>query len=107
MTASFEQRKADWWAWHKANPHVWKQFERFALQAVNAGHTRISHWLIVNRIRWETSIVTQGGDFKISNDHIAFYARLWRARYPQHADLFTVKRMIGEPANEQEERQAA
>jgi hypothetical protein len=41
--------------------------------------------------------MTTGDDFKISNDYIAFYARLWRARYPQHKDLFTIKRMIGEP----------
>jgi hypothetical protein len=33
---------------------------------------------------------------KISNDYIAFYARLWKALHPEHKDLFTTKRMIGE-----------
>ena len=94
---SFEQKKERWWDWHKANPHVWHLFERFAYEAVNKGRKRISHWLIINRIRWETNIVTTGEDFKISNDHIAFYARLWRAKHPAHKDLFTIKRMIGEP----------
>jgi hypothetical protein len=93
---SFEQKKERWWEWHKANPHVWQLFERFAYEAVNKGRKRISHWLIINRIRWETNIVTTGEDFKISNDHIAFYARLWRAKHPAHKDLFTIKRMIGE-----------
>ena len=41
--------------------------------------------------------MTTGEDFKISNDYIAFYARLWKAKHPQHKDLFTTKRMIGEP----------
>jgi hypothetical protein len=101
MSTPYSQRKAEWWEWHKANPHVWEHFERFSLQAVRAGHKRISHWLIVNRIRWETSIVTKGGDFKISNDYIAFYARLWRVRHPEYKDLFTIKQMLGEPIREE------
>lgn len=92
----YEQKKQDWWEWHKKNPEVWKLFERFALEAVNRGRTKISHWLIINRIRWETSIITTGHDFKISNDHIAFYARLWIAKYPMYAGLFTIKKMKGE-----------
>ncbi len=75
---------------------MWVLFERFALEAIYHGRKKISHWLIINRIRWETTIVTTGGDFKISNDHIAFYARLWKAKHPEHKDLFTTKRMIGE-----------
>lgn len=97
MSASFDERKRAFWEWHKANPRVWEMFEKFSLEAVSRGRKQISHWLIINRIRWETSIVTTGEDFKISNDYIAFYARLWRARYPEHKDLFTIKKMIGEP----------
>ena len=97
MNKSFDERKRDFWAWHKANPEVWHYFERFGLEAVSRGRKHISHWLIINRIRWEVSIVTTGDEFKISNDYIAFYARLWRARHPEHKDLFTIKRMIGEP----------
>jgi hypothetical protein len=97
MTATFEQRKIDWWEWHKANPDVWRYFEKYAYEAVHRGRKKISHWLIINRIRWEVSIVTTGEDFKISNDYIAFYARLWKARHPEHADLFNTKKMIGEP----------
>ena len=56
----------------------------------------MSHWLIINRIRWEVFIVTTGKDFKISNDMIAFYARLWRKQYPEYKELFKIKRMQGE-----------
>ena len=93
---SFAERKQDWWNWHCANPEVWLYFERFSLEAISKGRNRISHWLIMNRIRWEVNIVTTGEDFKISNDHIAFYARLWNARYPQYKTLFNIKKMIGE-----------
>ena len=96
-TKSFDERKREFWDWHKQNPAVWNYFERFSLEAIRHGRRKISHWLIINRIRWEVHIVTTGEDFKISNDYIAFYARLWRARYPQYKDLFTIKHMIGEP----------
>jgi len=92
----FLARKQAWWEWHQKNPQVWMMFERFSFEAVNRGRKKISHWLIINRIRWETAILTTGSDFKISNDYIAFYARLWKAKYPMHEDLFNTKKMIGE-----------
>ena len=85
--------KEKWWEWHKDNPHVWKLFEKFSLIAIAAGHQKCSAWLIVNRIRWETTIVTKGTDFKISNDFIALYARLFHVRYPQHDGFFKIKKM--------------
>ena len=93
----YQQKKQEFWLWHKANPRIWEYFQRFAFEAINHRRKKISHWLIINRIRWETNIVTTGEDFKISNDYIAFYARLWRAMYPQHKELFNIKRMRGEP----------
>lgn len=103
MKLSYQEKKKLWWDWHKANPHVWMLFERFAFEAVNKGRKRISHWLIINRIRWETNIITTGEDFKISNDHIAFYARLWKVKHPEHKELFSTKRMIGEPVEQPKE----
>lgn len=96
----FEQRKRDFWEWHEANPKVWEYFERFSLEIVASGRNKVSHWLIINRIRWEVYFETTGDEFKISNDYIAFYARLWRDRHPEHKDLFTIKHMIGEPSHE-------
>jgi len=96
MALPFHKRQANFDQWHADNPMIWKYFEQFSLQALAHGKRRISHWLIINRIRWEVYIVTTGRDFKISNDYIAFYARLWIKTHPQHADLFKTKRMIGE-----------
>lgn len=95
-TLEYQYKKELWQEWHNDNPEVWKYFEKFALEAVNKGKKKISHWLIINRIRWEVSIVTTGKDFKISNNHIAFYARLWNERYPQYSKLFNLKKMKGE-----------
>ena len=101
MTNADGDLKLRWWAWHKANPHIWQLFERFTMEAIARGATRLSGWLIVNRIRWETSVVTQGDDFKISNDFVALYVRLWRALHPAHAHVFTTKpaKRLGENPN--------
>lgn len=97
MTDTYSDNLLAWHAWHRENPTVWELFEHFALQAVNRGRTRIGHWLIIGRIRWETAVITTGDDFKIRNGYIAFYARLWRDTHPQYADLFEIRPMIGEP----------
>ena len=86
----------EWWAWHNKNPHVYELFERFTMGAISKGHTRLSAWLVVNRIRWETTVETSGSDFKISNDYIAYYARLFHAQNPEYDGFFVTKKMKGE-----------
>jgi|TARA_Y100000052_G_C2924379_1_gene70335 hypothetical protein len=85
--------KHKWWLWHKKNPHVYELFKKFTLIAIDRGHKEMSAWLIVNRIRWETSVETSGNDFKISNDFIAYYARLFMHDYPQYEGFFRTKRL--------------
>jgi len=92
-----------WLAWHKANPQVYELFVRFTLSAINRGHSKLSAWLIINRIRWETVVETQGEDFKISNDSIAYYSRLFMYHYPEYAGFFRIKPLKGQPPTEREE----
>lgn len=100
MNTSYHMRKKRFLLWHAANPKVWDYFEKFTLEAIQKGHRRISHWLILNRVRWEVFLQTTGDDFKISNDYFAFYARLWITRYPQYRFIFKIKRMKDEPWHE-------
>lgn len=89
-----------WLAFDRANPKFYPVFSRFAREAVSYGHTRLSAWLIVNRIRWETNIVARGeGGYKISNGLIAFYARAWSNDHKQHPNFFQQKTMNIEPPN--------
>ena len=82
-----------WVKWHQANPEFFDLFERFTAEALRRGHRNLSGWLIANRVRWETSIVTTGNDYKISNDFIALFARLYMVRNQQHVGFFRTKRM--------------
>ena len=85
--------KRKWWEWHKQNPHVYELFEKFTLDAISKGHERLSAWLIVNRIRWETAVETRGDDFKISNDFIAYYARLFMHNHPRYEGFLKTKQL--------------
>jgi beta-glucosidase/6-phospho-beta-glucosidase/beta-galactosidase len=100
MIIPFHKKQEAFDKWNADNPAIWKYFEKFAFEVLAKGGKKVSHWLIINRIRWEVYIITSGDDFKISNNNIAFYARLWRKTYPQHKDLFNIKRMVGEPWEE-------
>ena len=64
--------------YHRENPHVWKLFERFALEATRSGRNNFSIGAVCERVRWETNISTKDPDgFKINNNHRAFYARMF------------------------------
>jgi HPt (histidine-containing phosphotransfer) domain-containing protein len=91
LEQKLQERKEAWWGWHKKNPQVWNKFEEYTLEAIATGRKHYSHWAIINRIRWNREIETNGGEFKISNDYISFYARLFHARHPDHHDFFRLK----------------
>lgn len=85
----FSQDNFDrWLEFHKQNPQVWKLFERFALQAVRSGRLNYSARTIMERVRWHSEVITRGDTFKINNNHVPFYARLFMQTYPQHDGFF-------------------
>jgi hypothetical protein len=96
-TKTYEERLAEWEDYHRENPMVWQYFQQFSFEAIAKKRKKISHWLIINRIRWEVYMVTTGKEFKISNNFISFYARHWQKTFPAHKTLFNTKKMIGEP----------
>jgi len=76
---------------HKKNPEVYELFKRFAFEAINKGHVRLSSEMLINRIRWETSVVTTDKDYKINNDYKPFYSRMFMAEYPLHKNFFSLR----------------
>ena len=87
-SARIKQRFDDWIS---INPHVVDYFVEYARAAKAAGHEKISAWLIVNRVRWETEIVTTGNPFKISNDFIAPLSKMVMDKYPDLSGFFTTR----------------
>lgn len=92
---TLEQQYDDWVV---ENLHIYELFCKFTMQAIDAGKKKISHWLIVNRIRWEVEIETKAVNpddlkYKISNDYIAFLARDFIKDHPEHSGIFNLKVM--------------
>ena len=80
--------------YHRDNPQVYELFKRFTFMAIRRGHNRLSAWMIANRIRRETSIETFSVDeYKISNDYIALYARMFMRDHPEYDGFFKTKEM--------------
>ena len=93
----WDETKGKFRKFHFANPHIYQTFSIYSWDAAKAGHKVFSHWLIMNRIRWDSLIQTDGEKYKIPNEYIAFYARMFMIRYPQLGAFFKIKRMKGEP----------
>ena len=93
----WDETKGKFRKFHFANPHIYQTFSIYSWDAAKAGHKVFSHWLIMNRIRWDSLIQTDGEKYKIPNEFIAFYARIFMLRNPQLGAFFKIKRMKGEP----------
>lgn len=78
---------------HKANPDVWKQFERFALEACRLG-LKYSAKAIMERVRWHCE-VENNQEFKVNNNFTAYYARIFAAKYPEHSKIFEFREVKG------------
>lgn len=76
---------------HAENPHIYQEFCRLAFDLKSKGVSRCSHWLILNQIRWNKMVATKTDSFKISNNHFAFYARMFLHNYPEYDSFFKIK----------------
>ena len=75
---------------HSANPQVFSYYVKFADQALQAGRKNFSISLITERVRWYVNIETTGDDFKINNNHRAYYARMLD-EIPRFKGLFRMR----------------
>ena len=56
MQAPRNEREARFLAFHEANPVVYQLWDRFTREAIAKGHKRVGSQMIMERIRWETTI---------------------------------------------------
>lgn len=75
-------------AFHRANPRIYQIFEKKALELIAAGHRQYSARRIIEAVRWDHDISTAEIDFKINNNWIPFYSRLFAEAYPEYENFF-------------------
>ena len=86
-----EDLKQAWWRFHKENPEVWELFQQYTFQVIARGHKNYSVNAVIERIRWHSSVETQGDVFKINNNHRPYYARYFHHMYPEHDGFFRTR----------------
>jgi hypothetical protein len=75
------------------NLHVFDAFEREALRVVQRGRTHYSARTIIEVLRHNSALTEQGGEFKLSDWHTPYLARLFALMHPAHEHLFEFRRV--------------
>jgi len=92
MKTRHEEMREQVQAYHKKHPEVWELFCDFTFQMVRRRYKHYSAKAVFERIRWEKDA---GGDgvtqFKVGNNHPAFYARAFMKKYPEHDGFFRLR----------------
>ena len=82
-----EQFTEEFMAYIEPNLHVYTAFEREAL-AIARRRPHYSARTIVEVLRHNSALQEVGGQFKLSDWHTPYLARLFVLIHPQHVDLF-------------------
>lgn len=81
----------------RENPKVWRAFEKFTLDAIRCGK-KIGAKAVMERVRWEFEIEKNhwaDAEYKINNSWVAYYARIFAIKFPEHRDYFDFREVRG------------
>ena len=82
------QMKKEWEQFHKDHPRVYNLITRYALEGIKRGRKNGSINQIFEVIRWNHYTGSESEEFKLSNSHRAFYARLFMQENPEYDGFF-------------------
>jgi len=93
----YDEMREEWSRFHDAHPEVWILFKRFTFDRIERGFAHYGAGAIMERVRWETAAgAGEEEEFKINNNHRAFYARFFMGHYPEHEGFFRVREQTSE-----------
>jgi hypothetical protein len=85
---------------NKANPHIYQEFEKQALIAINKGRIKISSKLIINWIRWNEFLKSSDKNFRINDAYQSYYARYFVTKHPEYINYFEFRKLRNEVKGE-------
>lgn len=77
---------------HELNPHVYEALRVLARDLVRAGRQRLGINMLVEVLRWQRMLRTEGDDYKLNNNYAPFYARKLMADDPYLAGVFETRK---------------
>lgn len=78
-------------AFHEANPHVYEQLRVLSLDLVGRGAKQLGIGMLFEVLRWVYAVRTSGDEYRLNNNHRAFYARLLMESEPELRGKFHVR----------------
>lgn len=93
-TGQMGRLEQSFWEFHKKNKEIYRMLVRFAREwrQVKGVEAKLGISLLFERVRWETSLKTNDEEFKLNNNHRAFYARLIMKYNPDLDGVFRMRR---------------
>ena len=82
---------------HAHNPHVADALETLAAQWLSR-RPKVGVKALVERLRWEAGMQTEGDEYRINNSLVSRYARLLLARHPEWSGRIEVRALASERA---------
>lgn len=87
-------------AFHEANPHVYRELLRLALEMRRRGREKWGIAGIFEVLRWNRAMQTDAPDYKLCNTHRAFYARMLMEQEPELRGFFDLRQSVADGAFE-------
>lgn len=84
---------------NEENPQIYAAFSMEALKAIKMGKNKISAKLIIEHIRWNTFLTSNDDHFKINNNYVSYYARLFVKKNPMFSDVFNFRKLNNEESH--------
>ena len=80
--------------WLHEHWHVYVEFERLAVAAINRGRIRLSAKFLFELIRWNSEVREEGEPYKINNTFATDCAHLFEFLNPQHEGFFEFRQRV-------------
>ena len=78
--------------YHHENPSIYATFDKYAWQTINRGFKHYGARSLFEVIRWHTGRAGKNDHYKINNNYVARYARLWMKNNPKYDGYFRTRR---------------
>ena len=79
---------------HREHPEVYKLFRGLTFKTIKAGWDNYSSKTIMEVMRWHHDVGPyRDREFKLTNNHTAYYARLFMREHPQHNGFFRTREL--------------
>lgn len=75
------------------NPHVYQALVRMALKMRRTGRKHYGMRALLEVLRWQWAIQTQGEDLKLNNNYTPYYARKLMQNNPELAGFFKLRQI--------------